>query len=338
MSAHASAPSESRIAASKPFWHQFAIRRIEDLANAVFGADLRAMQLAGPAPRGSLAFAAHRGVVFSTGLIDANVALSGPLSRDAITLGIGLHFGPKSRVCLNTVRDGDVGVVLPGDSHEVSLTSGSLYITATLTARQLEDEVSRAGLAFNRSMTLRTGLHPKPIERSLLVVLTGEVARIHRIQSAPSTEFARTADEVLRLIIEHYARAPLKESTRARAAGRALIVSRARDYIQEHLESEFTLEAIARAAGASRRTLARAFFELLDETPWNYVSRARLHRIRQELISDGEAPSAISVIARKWGVPTPEQLERSYRDLFGEPPSATRAAALARQQLSNNLL
>jgi AraC-like DNA-binding protein len=296
------------------------------------------MQLAGAAPRGSLAFAAHRGVVFSTGLVDGNVSLSGPLSRDAITLGIGLHFGPKSRVCLNTVRDGDVGVVLPGDSQEASLTSGSLYITATLTARQLEEEVSRAGLAFNRSMTLRTGLHPRPIERSLLVVLTSEIVRIHSRQSADSTEFAGTADETLRLIVEHYARAPLREGARARAAGRALIVSRARAYIQEHLESEFTLEAIARAAGTSRRTLAHAFTELLDETPCNYVSRARLHRIRQELVSNGEAPAAISAIAKKWGMREPEQMERSYRDLFGEPPSATCAAALARRQLGNNLL
>jgi hypothetical protein len=54
-------------------WRRFPVRRIEDLRNAVLGADLEAMQMAGPPPSGSLAFRASRGIVFSTGLIDGKV-------------------------------------------------------------------------------------------------------------------------------------------------------------------------------------------------------------------------------------------------------------------------
>ncbi|WP_394893694.1 DUF1214 domain-containing protein [Mesorhizobium sp. AaZ16] len=49
------------------FWHRFDIRRIEDLSNAVLGAELEAIQMAGPRIRGSLAFAARDGIIFSSG-------------------------------------------------------------------------------------------------------------------------------------------------------------------------------------------------------------------------------------------------------------------------------
>jgi transcriptional regulator GlxA family with amidase domain len=41
-----------------------------------------------------------------------------------------------------------------------------------------------------------------------------------------------------------------------------------------------TLETIAAAVGTSPRTLSRAFVEVLDDAPGDYVRRLRLHRIR----------------------------------------------------------
>ena len=51
-------------------WHRFAVRRIDDMTNAIWGADLEAVQMPGDRIRGSLAFAARDGIVFSSGLID----------------------------------------------------------------------------------------------------------------------------------------------------------------------------------------------------------------------------------------------------------------------------
>jgi hypothetical protein len=48
-------------------WHRFDIRPIEDQGNAVLGAELEAVQMAGPRIGGSLAFAARDGIVFGSG-------------------------------------------------------------------------------------------------------------------------------------------------------------------------------------------------------------------------------------------------------------------------------
>src|SRR5262245_39377015 len=130
-------------------WHRFDIRQVEDLANSVLGADLEVIQMAGPRVRGSLAFAASDGVTFSSGLIQGNVAVSGPLSHDAITIGVGLRVGPGSRQWLNAVGNGDVGVYLPGDEQDGLFMKGTLYIAATLSAGRLEEEAAREGLALD---------------------------------------------------------------------------------------------------------------------------------------------------------------------------------------------
>jgi AraC-like DNA-binding protein len=328
------APSRSASSATPAdrLWHRFAIHSIDDLANAVFGAELEPVQMAGPLVRGSLAFAARGGVVFSSGLIEGRVALRGPVSRDAITLAIGLRFGPNSRLCLDTVRDGEVGVILPGDQPDASLTAGSLYVTATLSAQRLMEEADRHALVLDRGMISRTGRHPQPIAQSLIVSLTTQVTRIHR----PETD-AGSPDiggEVLRTVIEHYRRVPAIANTRTNPAGRAGVVLRARKYIEDHLAAPLTLDAIANGAGTSRPTLVRAFEDVLDDTPGEYVRRLRLHRIRRDLASPGDTRHTISMIAERWGMNEPERMTRWYCALFGESPSVTRAAALAHQRLA----
>jgi hypothetical protein len=72
--------------------------------------------------RGSLAFAARAGVIFSSGLIQIQVSLNDPLSSDAITIVIGLRFGTGSRFWLNTVSEGDVAIFRPRDELDAFYT------------------------------------------------------------------------------------------------------------------------------------------------------------------------------------------------------------------------
>lgn len=315
-------------------WHRFDIRKIEDLSNAVFGAELETIQMAGPGFGGSLAFAAREGIVFSSGLIDGSVAIRGPLSQDAMTVGVGLRLGAGSRYWLNEVADGNVCIVLPGDAFDAFYTAGSLYVTATLTAERLEKEAAREGWAFDRSMVRRTGLHSRPIAPRSLVWLRRRVARLHQSGEAANLQ-SDAGGAMLRAMIDHYARVPSSCDGRTNPIGRARIVHRAREYIRENLAAPISLEALAKAAGTSRRTLYRAFSEVLDDTPQTYVRRLRLHRIRRELIAESEA-CRFSAIARRWGTSTDMgRLSGRYQDLFGEKPSATLALGCARNTPSH---
>jgi transcriptional regulator GlxA family with amidase domain len=88
-----------------------------------------------------------------------------------------------------------------------------------------------------------------------------------------------------------------------------------------------SLDEIASAAYTSRRTLYRAFADILDDTPQTYVRRLRLHRIREDLASDAEKACTITIVANQWGISELGRLAGWYRELFGERPSETLAQA-----------
>lgn len=322
-------------------WQRFEIEQIEDLTNAVFGAGLDVVQMPGPHVRGSLAFTATQGVLFSSGFIDGHVTLQGPLSPDAITIGIGLRFGKNSRLCLRPVLDGALGVVLPGDSHDASLTAGSLYVTATLSARRLRSKASALGIHFPRPVGSRTGLHPEPLAPSSLTLLTRLVSELHTRGIQTNAEASDPGQEMLRAAIEHCARHPTLSwvtETRFAAGDRAAIVSRARTFINAHLAAPLTLDTVAAAASTSTRTLSRAFVETLNETPTGYIQRLRLHRIRRDLRSLHASDMNVKEIAARWGLTEPGRMSGWYQDIFGEVPSATRRAARELRQFDNHRL
>ncbi len=106
---------------------------------------------------------------------------------------------------------------------------------------------------------------------------------------------------------------------------RERIVARARDFIHESLSQPLSVEAIASAASTSPRTLHRAFQDVLDETPYSYVLKLRLRRIRHVLVSDAELTCTIASIANQWGITELGRFAGYYQGLFGELPSKTRA-------------
>lgn len=308
-------------------WHRFDIGCVDDLRNAVFDAGLDAIQMPGAPIRGSLAFAARDGIVFSSGLIHGNAAISGPLSKDAITIGVGLKVGVGSLLWLNPVIAGDVVVVRPGDECDVLLKSSLLYLTATLTVKQLKREVEREGLILHRALTARTGLHPEPIQRDALIALGEQVGSIHKSGNARDRGVG-IGSRMLRALVCHYARLPDIGDGRRQPVGQAKIIQEARDYIKRHLASTISVDDLANATETSPRTLFRAFSEVLGDTPSDYVRRLRLHRIRRELLSSDTM--TVTLAAQNWGMAGDlGRLSKNYRDLFGEYPSATLALARA---------
>lgn len=302
--------------------HRFDIRKIQDLAQGTLGTEIEVVQMTGPPVRGSLAFATANGIAFSSGLIRGKATIRGAASQDDLTFCIGLRFGQNSRYWLNLTKQGDVGVILPGEHYDAYYTEGSLYVTLMLSLQRLEKEAERYGLIFNRRMISRTGLLSRPIAAPVLTTLTQQVNGIHRtgLRKCP----ADVIRDMLRAVIKHYAQLSAQVNAPV-ATGLAKVVFRAREYIEEHLAESMTLDEIAKAADTSRRTLSRAFVEVLEDPPWNYVRRLRLHRIRRELASAKISERTISMIAAKWGIHEPGRMSALYKDLFGELPSETQA-------------
>lgn len=308
-------------------WQLFKICRVEDLANALFGANLEAVQLRGPRLRGSVAFAAPGKVIFSSGRILSNVAITGTLGFDAITFVVGLQLAPGSRYWLNTVHDGDVCVFMPGARHDAIYAADTLYMAASLPVAQLATIAARRGVGVDAIQASGTRLLSRPLPPHQCAVLRQKALQLHAGDTTGGLVDCGFA--MLDTLIAHYASHPPEDDRQVTPRNRAMLVQRARDHICANLDGPITLAALAAAVGTSQRSLARAFYEVLREGPASYIRRMRLHGIRRELVGTRDASRTVSEIAAHWGMGEPGRMAGRYRALFGERPTETLASSMA---------
>jgi len=305
-------------------WTRIPISSIEDLSDGVLGADLKPMQMSRAPVKGSLAFAIHDDAIFSSGHIGSPVAVSGPLSDSMVTLGAGVILPPGSRQWLSEVATGEVGVFRPGDPHDGLYAPGSIYVTATLPIERLEQIAARQDLVLDSRVLGGTGISTKKFSESTIATLQAQFKHIHTGSRAAAVSPAVAGDFLLQSFVEHFARPPQFQVGRTNPQGMARVVAVARAFIHENLDRPLSIDKIAAAASTSRRTLHRAFQIVLDETPYSYVMKLRLHRIRHELLSGAELARTITAIANRWSVGELGRFAGEYRDFFGELPSETR--------------
>ncbi|MCB1370109.1 MAG: helix-turn-helix transcriptional regulator [Rhodobacteraceae bacterium] len=304
-------------------WTCVPIRRIEDLRDAVLGAGLEATQMSRGGFSGGLAFSQRDGIVSTSGLIGGRVALRGPLSQDMLTIGIGLDVAPGTTHWHRERQTGNIVVFFPGDEHSALYTPGSLYATVNVTAERLEEEAARENLVLDAKSLGGTGFHPRLMDPKVIATLRDRMRRMHGGIGTPGD--AAIGRIMLLAAIRHLGRQPRARTTGAEPGLHGRIVERARDYIAAHLAEPMTVDEIAAAAFTSRRTLFRAFADLLDDTARGYVRRLRLHRIHHDLASEAEASCTVALVANRWGLSELGRVAGLYCDLFGELPGETRA-------------
>lgn len=319
-----------RVAVPGDSWQLTPIRHIEDLSDAVLGAGLEAVQMSRVPVTGSLAFAVHDGVVCGSGHIGGRVVLTGPLSADMITFGLGLTIPPGTRHWLGEVATGDFGVFLPGDDHDALYMPGSLYATVTLAAGRLEMAAERLGFVLDERTLGGTGFHARRVQEGGLAGLRAGFAQVHAGRPARWARPQVLGGSLLDAAITHFGRLPRPVIGRIDPRGHARIVARARGYVHENLDAPISIDSMARAAFTSRRTLHRAFVAVLDQTPQSYVRKLRLHRIRRDLASGAEVACTVAMAANRWGIGELGRLSGWYRELFGELPSRTLAQSRRR--------
>jgi AraC family ethanolamine operon transcriptional activator len=104
---------------------------------------------------------------------------------------------------------------------------------------------------------------------------------------------------------------------------RFAVVSRAQDYIREHIDEPLTVEDLCRVLGVSRRTLQYSFQEVLQLNPVSYLRATRLNGARRMLKTADPKRHSVQDIAARWGFWHLSHFAKDYRRMFGELPSET---------------
>jgi AraC-like DNA-binding protein len=102
------------------------------------------------------------------------------------------------------------------------------------------------------------------------------------------------------------------------------------EYIAANWNRPITVEALAAAAGASARSIFKAFRDSRDCSPMAFVKSIRLQHARRMLQQPDNTTTVVST-AFACGFLNPGHFARDYRFAFGELPSATLGAARHRR-------
>ena len=115
------------------------------------------------------------------------------------------------------------------------------------------------------------------------------------------------------------------ESTRSDRTRQAqgLIVKTAEDYAMAQSGDRLYVTELCKVAAVSERTLEYAFKEIMGLTPVTYLTRLRLHRVRQALLAAPQGSTTVTTEALNWGFWHFGEFSRAYKECFGELPSET---------------
>jgi AraC family ethanolamine operon transcriptional activator len=102
-----------------------------------------------------------------------------------------------------------------------------------------------------------------------------------------------------------------------------LVVKASEDYALSHVDERIYVTDLCRAAAVSERALEYAFKETMGLTPVAYLTRLRLHRVRQALLATTQRTTTVSAVALDWGFWHFGDFSRAYKACFGELPSDT---------------
>lgn len=119
-----------------------------------------------------------------------------------------------------------------------------------------------------------------------------------------------------------------REAPVRQAAVLPVFVRRAEQFIAQHLKDDIQLSDIVEAAGVPARTLYHGFERFMGHSPMRWLRLRRLESARADIIaSDGDI--SVTALANQYWIGHGGRFANMYREIYGEPPSATLGRARA---------
>jgi len=300
----------------------------DDLRETTRGSDVKIVQLK---PGKLLGRIKHFGVGslgISLGRFDSAIRMRGDLHQHRIVLGTILDSSGPVTQWWKDVRPADIGVFPAFVEFDAIHGGGAAYLLVSLALPELLAMLGDEGHLADPAFWNTKGLYNigSVVGARMLPRLMGIISGIEHKLTAPSDQ---AADFLKRSIVEVFVSALMSASARAStrscsgARTGARLVSETEDYIDASEGRPVHISELCCALKVSRRSLHRAFTDILGIGPAAYLRRRRLSAIRAILSRCDTAPISIGDLAFEHGFPQTGRFAAYYRAHFGETPSET---------------
>jgi AraC family transcriptional regulator len=219
------------------------------------------------------------------------------------------------------IHQGDL-ILRPGTSYEVRWKSLSSVPTQTLHVRLSRDLLARTAREVVDCDPAYLSVEEHAGFQDPLLTQIGLELWRELEQPAPAGNLY--AHTIAQLLAMHLLRSYTAGGSSIKEPSGGLTYQQMRrvmDFVQDHLDQDLSLEALAQQAGFSSYHFARMFRQTTGESPHQFVLRQRIERA-QRLLKERDVP--LACVARACGFADQSHLTQAFKRHIGLTPRAYR--------------
>jgi len=299
--------------------------RPETLDAAVSGGAIDHVQLGAGRFIGELVHADLGGRVFDYGAYNLPLLACGGMPADRVVLGLVASDADVGNLNGAEVRNAAAVALAEGSELHYRLAPQTRWMAFHVPRRTLE----QTGVELDAAQVTLPRLEATQLQQmqELVTDAVGTLRAIER-RDAEILDPVAAALVVAETLTAAFAAAlPTIDGTdasqRILRKRRLRLVKRTREFFEANLSHPIQVTQLCEYAGASVRTLERAFAETCGANPKQLLTLMRMARARRALLAAGSGNTTVSRIAADSGFFHLGRFSTNYTALYGESPSAT---------------
>ena len=290
------------------------------------GRDLAVTQLTPGPCKGHLVRANLADMGFDAGGFEGDLRVRGAMAEKAFSMVSVLEQDGVVNQWGHKVEEGDILAIPPGGEMDGRFQGRTAYAVVTAPWGMVMHQAEAfEWLADPRFWTDAAVCSPPPEARAACKrVLQGCAGMLRALgdRTPPSIiDFLRR--ELVDSVLVALAQAKASGVRRQGVLNAARIVRRSEDFLENGARQGVRVDDVCRALNISRRTLYRAFHDLLDVSPKAYLRLKSMSAARARLLAAASRPTTVTQVALDHGFWELGRFAGAYRGMFGEAPSET---------------
>ena len=306
------------------------VSSIDHLRQPIADADVEIVQLGRGQLSGSLTKAIFPTLAFSKTDFSLPLRTSGILGTQNLTICMLLGSDGRSASWGHELHRGDVFFSAPGRNFDGVFGARSkvagISITPEAIATMFAGEPQLADIGF------WTQNHHYSCEAGLRDAIARRVLEISSWLEHGAAMSSATADFWQRTLIEAFTASfinALPPDIGETVPSTLRLVREVENYLNDHSQRPVHISELCAVLGTSRRTLHRAFHDVLGIGPIAFLRHHRLCSVHSRLRRGHPSTTHVTDVATEFGFLELGRFSRYYATLFGEYPSQTLHGGLA---------